>query len=73
EEMMYQCVVWGDPHVTRFPSNETESPSEVWCQEDGLLWLVKNKYIYATNWVSHYPYIVLDVSQISAKNSEPLV
>ncbi|CAF3573813.1 unnamed protein product [Rotaria socialis] len=59
-EPRYPCTIWGDPHVTRFPSNANEQPQEFWCQDSGLQSIVRNKYVMASMVVSGYPYIVLD-------------
>ncbi|CAM4965823.1 unnamed protein product [Rotaria socialis] len=59
-EPRYPCTIWGDPHVTRFPSNANEQPQEFWCQDSGLQSIVRNKYVTASMVVSGYPYIVLD-------------
>lgn len=47
----------------RFPRNLQERGivGEVWCQETGPQWLIKNKYVAATIHVSAHPYLITDV------------
>lgn len=49
--------------LNRFPKNLQERGlvQEVWCQETGPQWLIKNKYIAVTINVSTRPYVITDV------------
>jgi len=55
-EKPYQCVAWGDPHVTRFPSGPLDQPAEVWCKESGWQTLVKNDYLNGQIHVTDSPF-----------------
>jgi len=56
-ETLVTCSAWGDPHVTRFPSDENDKVTEVWCQEAGWKVLLENDHIKTNVLVSQKPYV----------------
>ena len=53
--LFIQCIKF------RFPSDPDDQPAEVWCQQKGLVPMVKNPYVYGSIWVSDKPYLINDV------------
>jgi hypothetical protein len=41
------CQVWGDPHLLMFPAHESQKDTRAiyWCQAEGRMVILKNKYI----------------------------
>lgn len=64
DEKLYKCSAWGDPHFTKFPSDENDEPAEVWCQEKGLLTMVKNRYLQGSIRVTEKPYVISDFNYV---------